>query len=153
MTVKAVCESRSAAGFPAGWRVRRIAPVAVFAFLALASCSDVTGPPLVPPPEVPRLPAAAQPQAATLAAVVLAEWQRVGANLPQTSQRDALSRALTAIAAPLNSGLYLSTQMPDARAAVAGYQASVPGSAAVQADLDSLRLLLDALQKFLDGLR
>jgi hypothetical protein len=127
----------------------RLAPVAVAAIFALASCSDATG----PSPATCRLPTAALPEAALLGTVIGAESQRVVANLPQNSLRNAVSTSLTALTVPLNAGLCSSDQIASASAAVASYQPVIQGSAAAQADLESLRLALDAVQRFLDGLQ
>lgn len=131
---------------PVGRIIRRLGPVSVFAFLAITACADVTAPP--GPAPAKRLPVSAQPQAATLSTVVLTEWQRVVTNLPANSRRDVLGTALTALAVPLRAGFYATTQLADARAALIIYSPSVQGSAAGQADLDSIRLALDAVQKF-----
>jgi hypothetical protein len=128
--------------------LRRIAPVAVAAFLVVGSCSDSTG-----PSQTCSLPTAALPEAALLGTVIVAESQRVVANLPQHSSRDALARSLTALTVPLNAGLCADTQLADANAAVALYEPVIQGSPSAGADLDALRLLMDAVQRFLDGLR
>jgi hypothetical protein len=119
------------------------------AFFVAASCSDSTG----PTPAACTVPAEAMPEAQLLSSVIVAEAQRVVANLPQQgSIRDNLSRSMTAMSTPLNAGSCSTTQIAAARAAVDAYQAVV-STPAVQADLDALRLMVDAAQRFLDGLR
>ena len=129
--------------------LRRMAPVAVAALFTVGSCSDSTGPSQTDC----RLPTTALPEAALLGTVIVAEWQRVGANMPQHSSRDALARSLTALSVPLNSGRCASAQAADARAAITPYKAVIQGSPSAMADLDAVELGVDAVQRFLDGLQ
>lgn len=130
--------------------LRLVGPAAVAALLAVSACSsDQTGPSNPgsnPPPATPRLQ-----DPVSLVEMVGDATERVLPSLPESSERDALAVSLQQLSNAVAAGAVTPVQsaLVKARSSIAQYAVQVSDDEVAEAELDAIRLSLDAIEEAL----